>query len=181
MDGITFWTSTHGSVMGSTPSGTVFDSARGIVGTRRWHAWRDGLEDYQYCKLLHDLAMRTKPDKRDPALDLLNQAVASVLALEKSASEATPPILSDLGSLLRRLRPTRMPEPGWRRPLCGYSNTSRQGNSQRLPIPWGKDGSMVNLDSVEGLAFGGKEQEGECDADSTVVVGRIDSSGGRMG
>jgi len=50
LDGITFWTPTaqdHVKPMDCLVISAVFEGPRGILGTRRWEAWRDGLEDYQ--------------------------------------------------------------------------------------------------------------------------------------
>lgn len=78
LDGVTFWTSKawdRGGAMDGRATGTVFPSPRGIVGTRRWEAWRDGLEDYQYCHLLQQLAQQAGESAQ------LHEIVGRVLAL----------------------------------------------------------------------------------------------------
>ncbi len=83
LDGITFWTPTAGpgGVMNGVSTATVYDSPRGILGTRRWEAWRDGLEDYQYCDLLQQLAQKAEPAIIERELSQLQDTVNQVLSL----------------------------------------------------------------------------------------------------
>lgn len=58
---------------------TVFPTSRGYVNTRRWEAFRDGIEDYQYLHLLRQLAQNAPEDQKKEALDFTAEAADETL------------------------------------------------------------------------------------------------------
>ena len=58
---------------------TVFPTSRGHVNTRRWEAFRDGVEDYQYLHLLTQLAGKAEADRTAAATALIERAVEAML------------------------------------------------------------------------------------------------------
>ena len=66
---------------------TVFPIAHGYANTRRWEAWRDGVEDYQYLHLLRQLAEKAGPDLRQEALSLIETSTDAMLVEVTEAFE----------------------------------------------------------------------------------------------
>jgi hypothetical protein len=78
-----------GTVLGSY--GVIYSSAQApidthgehIIPSRRWEAWREGVEDYQYLITLKDSIDRARsiaPEKAEKAYNMLHQHVEAVLA-----------------------------------------------------------------------------------------------------
>ena len=93
LDGISFWTPTVRDRKGDTKlepvlsegTGVVWMTPRGLVSTRRWEAWRDGLEDYQYLLLLKQKADKAAPEDKMRLLKKLDSLVNRVyLQLRKN-------------------------------------------------------------------------------------------------
>jgi len=59
---------------------TVFASSRGVLNSRRWDGFRDGIEDYQYLQLLRQLAQKATPERREAALALIEESTDTMLA-----------------------------------------------------------------------------------------------------
>ena len=53
-----------------------------IFSSRRWEAWRDGIEDHQYFTMLKDLAQKAPAKEQQVALKLLTDNVAEVLEMD---------------------------------------------------------------------------------------------------
>ena len=58
----------------------LFPTSRGHANTRRWEAFRDGIEDYQYLHLLKQRAETAPEDQKKEALDFLAKAPDDMLA-----------------------------------------------------------------------------------------------------
>jgi len=94
LDGICFWAynSWRGDPWsdfdpdskGYSDNGVVYSSDSGPVTSRRWEAWRDGLEDYLYLHLLREAAEQArsagKTTDADAAEKLIEDAVKDVLS-----------------------------------------------------------------------------------------------------
>jgi hypothetical protein len=76
----------YGVIYGSCIQGTVDTLGEYIVPSRRWEAWREGIEDYQYLYELQkaiDLIRNSEPRKAKQAQQLLDAQVNNVLKRDK--------------------------------------------------------------------------------------------------
>jgi hypothetical protein len=81
--GLMFWYSFGGDeLFDGAATAAFFDNSQGVFTSRRWEAWRDGIEDYQYFTLLESLADKAQPDERKAAMKLLADSVTEVLQLD---------------------------------------------------------------------------------------------------
>ena len=58
----------------------LFPTSRGFAGSRRWDAFRDGIEDYQYLTLLKQLAGKAAEERKQATLDFMAKSTNDMLA-----------------------------------------------------------------------------------------------------
>ena len=79
--------------------GMVYRGDHGIIDSKRWEAWRQGIADYEYLQMLRDVVGAAKKAGADPeqlqkAERILSEGVDQVVAEDQRDNPATS-VLAD--------------------------------------------------------------------------------------
>lgn len=102
LDGISFWrpvvVNDNEKPTDPQATPTIYQTPDGFARTRRWEAWRDGIQDYQYLVMLEELAAKAPQEQGDAARILMAEVSKYVLmynATDETQANTDPWVYED--------------------------------------------------------------------------------------